>query len=241
MSSWTLIPCLVCLRDEFNQVAPNRDKGADGAIGDSNHNSSSDHTPDEDSDILRDHDGDSKNEVHALDIDCTGPWPDGFDFDAQIKALAQREREDYEHPTTKGRLQYIIWRGRIISRSWEWSEWRTHSHDDHYDHAHFSARYDTAAEARTDPWDVYKEDDMDLDDPLFNGAPSSSWTNRYGTSEATVRNAMAYAAYDSHDAEKVANALKTSVAEQGAALAELNAKLDQLIDICTPKPPDPAR
>ena len=32
MSAWTLVPCLVCLREEFNLLSPNRDKGADGSI-----------------------------------------------------------------------------------------------------------------------------------------------------------------------------------------------------------------
>jgi hypothetical protein len=168
MAAWTLIPCLVALRGEFNAVAPGRDKGADGAIGDSSHTSSSDHTPDEDSDVLRDHDADSKNEVHALDIDSDGPWPDGSGreaggwFDRTIRAIATREREEYLSPDVYGRLQYIIWRGRIISRSWGWSEWRTRSQNDHYDHAHFSARYLTRTEADTRPWGV--EDDVALSD-----------------------------------------------------------------------------
>lgn len=166
MAAWTLIPCLVALRAEFNAVAPGRQKGADGSIGDSSHTSSSDHTPDEDSDVLRDHDADSKNEVHAVDIDSDGPWPDGSGrqaggwFDRTIKAIAAREREEYLSPTTYGRLQYIIWRGRIISRSWGWSEWRARSQNDHYDHAHFSARYLSRTEADTRPWGV--EDDVAL-------------------------------------------------------------------------------
>lgn len=168
MSAWVLIPCLIALRAEFNAVAPNRDRGADGSIGDSSHTSSSDHTPDEDSDVLRDHDADSKNEVHALDIDSDGPWPDGSGreaggwFDRTIKAIVAREREEYLSPTTYGRLQYVIWRGRIISRSWGWSEWRARSQNDHYDHAHFSARYLSRTEADTRPWGV--EDDVALSD-----------------------------------------------------------------------------
>ena len=48
MASWILVPCLVALRNEFNQLAPNRDKASDGSIGDTSHAaSSSDHNPDE--------------------------------------------------------------------------------------------------------------------------------------------------------------------------------------------------
>jgi hypothetical protein len=167
MAAWTLIPCLVALRDEFNAVAPGRQRGADGSIGDSSHTSSSDHTPDEDSDFLRDHDADSKNEVHALDIDSDGPWPDGSGreaggwFDRTIKAIAEQERREYLSADVYGRLQYIIWRGRIISRSWGWSEWRTYTGaSKHFDHAHLSARYLTRTEADTRPWGV--EDDVAL-------------------------------------------------------------------------------
>jgi hypothetical protein len=167
MAAWILVPCLVTLRGEFNAVAPARDEGADGAIGDSNHTSASDHTPDEDSDVLRGRDADRTNEVHALDIDSTGPWPDGRGgeaggwFDRTIQAIAAREKAEYESATLVGRLQNIIWRGRIISRSWGWSEWRAYDGPSkHFDHAHFSARYLSSTESDTRPWGVAEEDDM---------------------------------------------------------------------------------
>jgi hypothetical protein len=34
-----LVPCLVTLRAEFNSLSPGRDKGADGWIGDTAHQS----------------------------------------------------------------------------------------------------------------------------------------------------------------------------------------------------------
>src|SRR5690242_19070408 len=123
MSAWETVACLLVLRDEFNRVAPKRDKGSDGTIADSAHTSASDHTPDEDSDILRSRDSDHKNEVHALDIDSSGPWPDGKGgeaggwFDRTIHEIVAREKRDYESPTIIGRAQNIIWRGKIASRS----------------------------------------------------------------------------------------------------------------------------
>lgn len=165
MSDWTLIPCLVALRSEFNAVSPHRDKGADGSIGDSAHSSSSDHTPDEDSDILRDRDADAKNEVHALDIDSSGPWPDGKGgeaggwFDRTVHAIVDRERDELHSPDVFGRLEYVIWRGRIASRSRDWA-WRDYvGPSAHFDHAHFSARYLTRTESDTRPWGVAEEDD----------------------------------------------------------------------------------
>ena len=165
MADWTTVACLLTLRAEFDRVSPHRDRGADGTIGDSAHTSSSDHTPDEDSSVLRDHDADSKNEVHALDIDSSGPWPVPGWFNATILALVERERADYESPTTVGRLQYVIWNGRIASRSWGWT-WRDYNGaDPHTNHAHFSARYVTAAEADTRPWGV-KGDDVSSQDVI---------------------------------------------------------------------------
>lgn len=158
MAAWELIPCLAALREEFNDVAPSRDKGADGSIGDRAHSSSSDHTPDEDSAALRGRDADSRNEVHALDIDSTGPWPSRGWFNAAILALVERERAEYLSTHTYGRLQYVIWNRRIASRSYGW-QWRPYSGTDpHTNHAHFSARYLSRTEADTRPWGV--SDDM---------------------------------------------------------------------------------
>lgn len=157
MSDWILVPCLVTLRAEFDAVAPDRDRGSDGSIGDSNHTSASDHTPDEDSDILRDHDADDKNEVHALDIDSSGPWPGGPAwFDAAVKGIVDRHRRGEDD-----RLKYVIWNKQIANREIENWKWRPYhgTSDDHTGHVHFSARYTTAQESNTDPWGV---DDMAL-------------------------------------------------------------------------------
>jgi hypothetical protein len=111
MAAPFLVACLVALRTEFNLVAPHRDKGADGWIGDLAHQQEvSDHNPDEtgrvpvkDADIL--------NEVHAIDIDKDlGP---GLDLDVFVERIRLAHLAGRDN-----RLQYIIWRGRIASRSW---------------------------------------------------------------------------------------------------------------------------
>jgi hypothetical protein len=161
MSDWILVPCLVALRAEFNAVSPSRDRGADGSIGDSSHTSSSDHTPDEDSDVLRDHDADHKNEVHALDIDSSGPWPGGAAwFDAAVKGIVDRHRRGEDD-----RLQYAIWNRKIASRSYGWV-WRTYTGtaDPHTNHVHFSARYTTTQEQDTSRWLPTAGDDMSVQD-----------------------------------------------------------------------------
>lgn len=160
MSDWILVPCLVTLRAEFNAVAPNRDRGADGSIGDTAHQATgtSDHLPDEDTPYLRDRDADSRNEVHGLDIDSSGPWPGGWAwFDAAVKGIVDRHRRGEDD-----RLEYVIWNRKIASRSRGWV-WRTYTGtaDPHTGHAHFSSRYTTAQESDTKPWGI--EDDMTPD------------------------------------------------------------------------------
>jgi hypothetical protein len=161
MSAWVCIPCLLVLRNEFNAVSPNRDKGADGTIGDSNHESTSDHTPDEDSNALKGKDADRVNEVHALDIDSSGPWPDGKRgdipgswFDKKIHAIIALEKRRWNDPNDMCRLNYVIWRGHIYDKDNNF-EARVYNGDDpHTNHAHFSGRYETRAENDKRPWGV---------------------------------------------------------------------------------------
>lgn len=157
MSAWVLVPSLVALREEFNRLNPSRDKGADGSIGDSAHTSSSDHTPDEDSDVLRDHDADSKNEVHALDIDSTGPWP-GLSFEDIVMGIVAREKKRWNDPNDVCRLEYVIWDHHIYSRAYNFAPRAYTLSDPHTNHGHFSSRYLTTSENDTSPWGVEEED-----------------------------------------------------------------------------------
>ena len=140
---WHTVACLVQLRDEFNALSPGRDKGADGTIGDRVHKlSKSDHNVDDGSDQGRTpyEDADSDPEVHALDIDSTGAWPPGTDLSNYVDHIVDEHRWGRDN-----RLQNVIYRGRIASRSWGWT-WQTRSGLGHFDHAHFSARYTSSAE-----------------------------------------------------------------------------------------------
>ncbi|MET0416555.1 MAG: hypothetical protein ABW022_11100 [Actinoplanes sp.] len=157
MASWVVVPCLDALRDEFNKLNPNRDKASDGSIGDSNHTSSSDHTPDEDSRVLRDHDADSKNEVHARDIDKTGPWPGGETFHQIVMRILDGERKKWRDPNDKCRLSYVIWAGKIYDKDNDFQPETYGGLNGHYEHGHFSARYETSCENDTRPWGVVRE------------------------------------------------------------------------------------
>ncbi len=155
MSSWVTVPCLLALRDEFNQLNPERDRGADGTIGDSTHTSKSDHTPDEDSDYLRSKDADKTNEVHALDVDSTGPWP--RPFASLVMDVIAWERARWLDPDDVCRLEYVIFNRQIYSRSRNFEPVKYTGDDPHTNHAHFSARYLTHAENDTSPWGLTRE------------------------------------------------------------------------------------
>jgi hypothetical protein len=146
MASWILVPCLDRLRDDFNEVAPGRDRASDGTIADQNHESTSDHTPDEISDALRRKDGDSRNEVHALDVDADLRVP-GLSMEIVVQHLLSRCRSGAEK-----RLRYIIFNRRIWSASDGWRQEKYTGPNAHDKHAHFSSSYDTAREASTASW-----------------------------------------------------------------------------------------
>lgn len=160
MASWILVPALASLRDEFNRLSPGRDKRSDGSIGDRAHaDSSSDHNPDETGETPYE-DADSTNEVHAIDVDETGPWPHGMTFDLGVNTVVDRHRRGLDD-----RLQNVIYNGLIASRSWGWT-WQTyHGSNGHYEHAHFSCRYTSKQEADTRAWGLLDRfgDDMDYD------------------------------------------------------------------------------
>lgn len=234
MSAWILVPSLVMLRSEFNAVAPKRRKGADGAIGDSSHTSASDHTPDEDSDILRDHDADSKNEVHALDIDSAGPWPGGSAwFDQAIKGIVERERKRWLDPNDMCRLNYVIWNRRIADKDVNDFQWREYhgTADPHENHAHFSARYEAVAESDTSPWGLLTGGmlDMELDDLLWpKGQEPDSWKNRFPSTAPTVRNVLALSAYDFKDGANGVNGVRNDISALRAEIDTLKTLIGNL-------------
>ncbi|MBM2622588.1 hypothetical protein JIG36_44505 [Actinoplanes sp. LDG1-06] len=146
MSEWIVVPCLLRLRAEFNELAPRRRKGAEGTIGDENHDSTSDHTPDEDSKFLRHRDADDVNEVHALDVDSELRLP-AVSMETVVQFLLGRCRSGAER-----RLRYIIFNERIWEASNDWKRADYDGDDPHTNHAHFSASYKTELEASTASW-----------------------------------------------------------------------------------------
>jgi hypothetical protein len=144
--SWSLVPCLVELRGEFNEIAPDRDRSSDGSVGDPAHqDSQSDHNPDETGNVpIRD--ADKVNEVHAIDVDADLRVP-GFSMEHAVQFLLHRCRSGAER-----RLRYIIFNRRIWSASNEWRQQAYTGANAHDKHAHFSASYATNLEASTASW-----------------------------------------------------------------------------------------
>lgn len=117
--------CLRILAREVDARWPDRATRSDGWIGDVRHQSlPSDHNPDAD------------GIVHALDITTAGIMPLTLVHDA------------IEHPAT----EYVIYSGRIWSRSHNFRA-RTYSGDDpHVSHVHLSVRHAEVFERSRRRW-----------------------------------------------------------------------------------------
>lgn len=146
VAPWILVPNLVSLRNEFNSLAPLRDKASDGSIGDTAHaGSSSDHNPDE-SGVTPYNDSDNVNEVHAIDVDAD-LRKSGWSMQKAVQIVITRHRNGQDN-----RLQNVIWNRRIWSDSWGWVAREYTGSNPHDKHAHFSSKYTSAQEADTRPW-----------------------------------------------------------------------------------------
>jgi hypothetical protein len=154
VSSWIVVPDLLSLRGEFDQLAPNRDRASDGTIGDQAHaERSSDHNADDTPGSNTPHsDSDTIAEVHALDVDSTGPWPDGMTMAKAFLVLRQKMIS----LSTRAPLAYLI-----FDRQWcEYPTWAVKPYtlsDPHTGHLHASSRYGAGAtpsnpETYAGPW-----------------------------------------------------------------------------------------
>lgn len=151
MAAWENTAASNSLLAEFNEAFPNRDKRTDGTKGDDAHaERNSDHNPDETGRTPYE-DADSANEVHARDIGDT-LRRSGWTMRRCIDIIVARHKAGQDN-----RLQNIIHHGKVISRSWGWSEWRPAS--GHETWAHFGFRYGSGSgtgnpENITKPWGI---------------------------------------------------------------------------------------
>lgn len=146
MAGPVLVPCLVQLRTDVNNVCPARDRASDGWIGDRAHQENvSDHNDDEVGRVpIRD--ADAKHEVHALDLDADLRTP-GLTMEMVVQHIVTRCRSGAER-----RLRYVIFKRRIWEASNGWRQRAYGGDNPHTEHAHFSASYDSWHEANTASW-----------------------------------------------------------------------------------------
>jgi hypothetical protein len=141
MGAAILIPAGVRLREDFNTLAPGRDKASDGWIGDTAHQEEvSDHNPDETGSVPI-HDADRVNEVHAIDVD-DDLRTFGLTMEMVVQFLLGRCRSGAER-----RFRYIIYNRRIWEASNGWAQREYTGSSPHTEHAHFSFSYDSSREA----------------------------------------------------------------------------------------------
>jgi hypothetical protein len=136
VTDWKVAPSLEQLRNQLDELAPERSKASDGAIGDEDHrNRSSDHNPH----------WQMNGQRYVTARDFTHDPDGGLDCDELADALLRgRDR----------RVKYIIWESQICSGSegrspWEWRDYNGPS--PHTRHLHLSVVADARALLRI-PW-----------------------------------------------------------------------------------------
>ncbi len=169
------LPASTSLLAEINAIAPGRDKASDGTIGDAAHRDSvSDHNPDETGNTGGVEDADSIDEVHARDVDRSGPWPPGWSMERIVQIILARCRSGAER-----RLRYIIYNRRIWRASNDWRQEEYSGSNPHTEHAHFSVVYGSGSgssnpENITSPWGILAAYEQEQD---MNAAEMTAWAN----------------------------------------------------------------
>lgn len=130
----TLSKGLAKLRTQVNTRFPNRDTASDGWIGDAAHSArTSDHNPDR------------HGIVHALDLDRDMGKPGTAEIlVAQLVAYGKSGRKG------SGRLKYVIFEGRIYSKTYGFKSQPYKGSNPHNHHIHISAT--TASDTEGTAW-----------------------------------------------------------------------------------------
>lgn len=141
--AWVLTRGLTTWRNEINSVFPGRDKASDGSVGDLAHQQgSSGHNPDR-TGKAEYKDGDSLDEVRAIDVDKDLRNPK-FTMEQLVQFVVSLARAGKYVP-----FRYLIFNGRIWSRSDGWKTRVYTGPNKHDHHAHFSGDYTQKADGWT--------------------------------------------------------------------------------------------
>lgn len=130
--SWKLAKSLEKLRDQVNQLFPDRDKTSDGSIGDQSHAArKSDHNPNQ------------FGVVTAIDFDAD--LSETENVSVLVSALqASQDR----------RIKYLIWNRQITVKG-DVTHWKPyHGTNAHQHHAHISVSTDPALYDDDRPWNL---------------------------------------------------------------------------------------
>lgn len=109
------------------------------------------HNPDE-SGAVPYHDADTKDEVHAIDVDDTLNCGGNPSMEDCVQLILKRCRDGRET-----RLHYVIYERRIWEQDNGWREEYYGGSNPHDAHAHFSGCYESDAEADTSSWGLIEE------------------------------------------------------------------------------------
>lgn len=141
MAAWVRVKWINPLFEAVDTVAPNRQHGQDGTIGDLAHASGvSGHNPDDTAGVRAERtDADTIPEVRANDVDARG-----VDMEAVVQAVLNGPAAE------RNRLIYIIYNRRIWQKSNGWKEGRYTGDDPHDTHSHWSG--DPASDEDGRPW-----------------------------------------------------------------------------------------
>lgn len=133
---------LTTVRSEFNSAFPGRDKASDGWIAGGGHTvSNTGHVGDLSGDAEY-KDGDTKDEVRAIDVDRDLVPGSGTDWmELVIQYLVKKARSGGYIP-----FRYIIYKGRIWRRANGWQTEVYTGSNQHNAHAHMSGDYTQTAD-----------------------------------------------------------------------------------------------
>lgn len=141
--AWVLTRGLTTWRNEINSAFPGRDKESDGSVGDLGHQVGiSGHNPDK-TGRAEYKDGDSKDEVRAIDVDKDLRNPK-FTMEQLIQWLVSLGRAGVYLP-----WRYFIYNGRIWRKATGWATQAYHGPNPHDHHAHFSGDFTEKADEWT--------------------------------------------------------------------------------------------